>query len=181
MVRAGDKAPQVYFVRSFAAHCAASLAEISIEDFMRSTLVVCLFFSAVLSSAQTSSRSAPVGRWRTVDDATNKVKSVVVIWEENGKLSGRIEKLIEPDPQYPDPRCVRCDGDMKDMPVIGLRILWDLRKDGEQWSGGKVLDPYNGKTYNCFIAMEDGGKKLRVRGFIGFSLLGRTQYWRRDE
>jgi uncharacterized protein (DUF2147 family) len=70
---------------------------------------------------------------------------------------------------------------MKDRPVIGLRILWDLRKDGEQWSGGKVLDPNNGKVYKCFIVMEDGGKKLRVRGFIGFSLLGRTQYWLRDE
>jgi hypothetical protein len=131
---------------SFAAHCGASLVEI--EEFMRSTLVVCLFISALLSSAQTSSRSAPVGRWKTVDDATNKAKSVVVIWEENGKLNGKIEKLIEPDPQYPDPRCVRCEGDMKD---------------------------------KCFIAMEDGGKKLRVRGFIGFSVLGRTQYWLRDE
>src|SRR5207253_2770101 len=123
---------------------------------MRSTLVVCLSFAALLSSAQTSSRPAPVGRWRTVDDATNRVNSVVVIWEENGKLNGKIEKLIEPDPQYPDPRCVRCEGDMRDRPVIGLRILWDLRKCGDQWSGGKVLDPNNGKTYRCFIAVEDG-------------------------
>lgn len=147
---------------------------------MRAMFIVCLYISTLLFG-QTSPPSAPVGRWKTVDDATNKVKSVVVIWEESGTLIGRIERLIEPDPQYPDPRCVRCEGDLKGRPVIGLRILWDLRKDGEQWSGGKVLDPNNGKTYRCFIAVEDGGKKLRVRGFIGFSLLGRTQYWLRDE
>ena len=157
------------------------LAEIGIEDFMRSTLAMWLLFSTLLSSAQTSSRSTPVGRWKTVDDATNRVKSIVVIWEENGKLNGRIEKLIEPDPQYPDPRCVRCDGEFKDRPVIGLRILWDLRKDGERWTGGKVLDPNNGKTYKCFVVVEDGGNRLRVRGFIGSSLFGRTQYWLRED
>jgi uncharacterized protein (DUF2147 family) len=147
---------------------------------MQSTLAVCLFFSTLVSSAQTSARSTPVGRWKTVDDSTNKVKSIVVIREENGKLNGKIEKLIDPDPQYPDPRCVRCDGDLRDRPVIGLRILWDLRKDGERWAGGRVLDPNNGKTYKCFVVVEEGGKKLRVRGFVGSTLIGRTQYWLRE-
>jgi len=65
--------------------------------------------------------------------------------------------------------------------LIGLRILWDLRKDGDEWSGGRILDPDNGKVYKCSIAVEHDGKKLRVRGFIGFSLLGRTQFWLRQE
>jgi uncharacterized protein (DUF2147 family) len=155
-------------------------AEIGSVDFIRSALALWLFFSTILSSAQTSSQSTPVGRWMTVDDVTNKVKSIVLIWEESGKLNGRIEKLIEPDPQYPDPRCVRCAGELKDRPVIGLRILWDLRKDGERWTGGKVLDPNTGKTYKCFVVMEDAGKRLKVRGFIGSSLVGRTQYWLRE-
>jgi uncharacterized protein (DUF2147 family) len=158
----------------------AHRAEIGIADFMRSTLAMWLLFSALLSYAQTSSRSTPVGRWKTVDDATNRVTSIVVIWEENGKLNGRIEKLIEPDPRYPDPRCVRCDGELKDSPVIGLQILWNLRKDGARWTGGTVLDPNNGKMYRCFVVVEDGGKRLRVRGFIGSSLVGRTQYWLRE-
>jgi uncharacterized protein (DUF2147 family) len=133
------------------------------------------------SVAQESSRTSPVGRWKTVDDATNRVKSLVAIWEENGKLYGKIEKLIDPDPQDPHPRCVRCDGEMKGTPLVGLRILWDFRKDGDQWSGGKVLDPDNGRVYKCYLAMEDGGDKLKVRGFIGFSFVGRTQYWLRDD
>ena len=70
---------------------------------------------------------------------------------------------------------------MKDKPVLGLRILWDLGEDGNQWSGGRVLDPDNGKVYKCYVALEDGGRKLKVRGFIGVSLLGRTQIWMRDE
>jgi len=65
--------------------------------------------------------------------------------------------------------------------LIGLRILWHLKKDDDGWSGGRILDPDNGKVYKCTIAMEQDGKKLKVRGFIGFSLLGRTQYWLRQE
>jgi uncharacterized protein (DUF2147 family) len=152
------------------------------------TLTVALLLSLVSAqeearktAGQSYSATSPVGRWKTVDDATGKVKSVVVIWEEKGKLYGQIEKLIDPDPQDPNPRCTHCQGEMKDKPVVGLRILWDLSKDGNQWSGGKVLDPDNGKVYKCSVAVEDGGKKLKLRGFIGISLLGRTQVWVRDE
>jgi uncharacterized protein (DUF2147 family) len=76
---------------------------------------------------------------------------------------------------------VRCQGAMKDAPVIGLRILWDLNRDGDHSSGGKVLDPGNGKVYRCYVALTDGGDKLKVRGFIGISLLGRTQVWLRAD
>jgi uncharacterized protein (DUF2147 family) len=109
------------------------------------------------------------------------VNSIVVIWEANGKLYGKIEKLVDPDPGDLNPRCTRCDGELKGRPLIGLQILWDLRKDGDEWSGGKILDPDNGKVYKCYIALEDGGEKLKVRGYLGFSLLGRTEYWLRDQ
>jgi uncharacterized protein (DUF2147 family) len=145
-------------------------------------LVLC---TCAATQAQENTRTfsllSPVGRWRTVDDATGKVNSVVVVWEQGGKLYGKIEKLVDPEPQDPDPRCTRCEGEMKDRPLVGLRILWDLKKDGNQWSGGKILDPDNGKTYRCSIAVEDGGAKLKVRGFIGLSLLGRTQHWLREQ
>jgi uncharacterized protein (DUF2147 family) len=155
---------------------------------MRLIFACCLFASIFSTPIRTigeasnlNAQPSPVGRWKTVDDATGKVKSVVLIWEANGKLYGKIEKLIDPDPQYPDPRCVRCEGEMKDRPIIGLQILWDLHMDGDQWSGGKVLDPDNGSKYKCFVAVEDSGKRLKVRGFIGFSVFGRTQYWVRDK
>ncbi len=141
-------------------------------------LAVAVAMAASLSSTDLTS---PVGKWKTVDDATGKVNSRVVLWVENGKLYGRIEELINPDPHDPDPRCSRCAGAFKDRRVIGLQILWGLRKTGDEWSGGQILDPNNGKVYKCSITVIDGGKKLKVRGFIGFSWLGRTEYWIRDE
>jgi uncharacterized protein (DUF2147 family) len=131
--------------------------------------------------AQGTDTATPVGRWKTVDDVTGKITSVVRIWEENGKLYGRIEKLIDQDPNDPDPRCMRCSGDLKGQRFVGLRIIWDLMKDGDQWNGGEILDPDSGRTYRCSLAMGEGGKKLRVRGFVGLSLFGRTEYWLRDE
>ena len=158
---------------------------------MGSSFILCLVLSVLPVSAfaseatakigaQASSKNSPVGRWKTVDDITGKAKSVVVIWEEAGKLYGRIQKLVNPDPVDPNPKCESCSGEQKGKPVIGMRILWDLQKDGDMWSGGTILDPSNGKTYKCLVSVEDGGTKLKVRGFIGISLLGRTQYWLRE-
>ena len=134
-----------------------------------------------VGNAQPSNPATPLGRWKTVDDVTGKITSVVTIREEDGKLYGRIERLIDVDPNDPDPRCLRCSGDLKDQRLLGLRILWGLSKDGNQWSGGEILDPDNGKIYRCSLTVKDGGTKLRVRGFIGFPMLGRTQYWLRDK
>jgi uncharacterized protein (DUF2147 family) len=64
--------------------------------------------------------------------------------------------------------------------VVGLRILWDMKKDGDGWSGGMILDPETGKTYRCLLSLADGGMKLKVRGYLGLSVLGRTQYWHRE-
>ena len=157
---------------------------------MRSRFVLGLALSVLLGSAcaprlraadgAEKSMDSPVGRWKTVDDVTGKPKSVVSIWEENGKLYGKVQKLVDPDPQDPNPRCQDCSGELKDKPVVGLQILWDLQKDGDAWSGGQILDPSNGKTYKCLLSVEDGGNKLKVRGFVGIAMLGRTQYWLRE-
>lgn len=138
------------------------------------------FACCTLGNAQRPRAYTPVGRWKTVDDLTGKINSVVRIWEADGKLYGTIEKLIDGDPNDPDPRCVRCSGDLKDQRLVGLRILWDLTPDGNRWTGGEILDPDSGRIYRCSIALDDGGKKLRVRGFILFSMLGRTEHWLRD-
>ena len=144
-------------------------------------LAIATLVGSQVGNAQRSSLVTPLGRWRTVDDLTGKINSVITIWEEDGKLYGRIEWLMNPDPNDPDPRCLRCTGDLKGQRLLGLRILWGLSKDGDQWTGGEILDPDNGKIYRCSLTVKDDGRKLRVRGFIGFSLLGRTQYWLRDE
>jgi uncharacterized protein (DUF2147 family) len=151
-------------------------------------LVVAPIAFSLSASAQTPPRSnpvlasplsSPIGRWKTVDDATGKVKSIVAIREENGKFYGTIEELF--DPPVPHPTCYLCTGDLKDRPLVGLRILWDFAPDGGQWSGGQVLDPETGKIYRASMALEDGGKKLRLHGYFLVTLLGRTEHWLRAE
>ncbi len=135
-----------------------------------------LFASSALAQAPSA-----VGRWTTVDDETKKPKSIVTVYEEGGKLYGKIEKLFRDPKEEQNPVCDKCEGTAKNQPILGMVILRDLKKDGNEWSGGTITDPANGKTYKCLIAVEDGGKKLKVRGYIGMALIGRTQYWVRAE
>lgn len=158
---------------------------------MRSIFALCAFALMLLSASSTraqvpapvpvSLEHAPSGRWKTVDDTTGAVKSIVLIWEDHGVLFGRIEKLVDVDPHNSDPRCEHCEGELKNKPLIGMRILWNLTRNGNQWSGGQILDPDSGKTYKCSVELLDEGNKLKVRGFIGVSIFGRTQYWLRDQ
>jgi uncharacterized protein (DUF2147 family) len=129
--------------------------------------------------APSAALSSPVGQWKTIDDATGKAKSVVDIREESGKLSGRIVEIF--NPPVPRPTCYLCTGALKDRPLMGLQILWGFTWDGARWSGGQVLDPETGKIYRASLLLAAGGAKLRLHGYIGFPLLGRTQYWLRLE
>jgi uncharacterized protein (DUF2147 family) len=141
-----------------------------------SIAVFCVVLQASAQEAGGQAQS-PVGVWRTVDDATGKAKSLVKIWEQGGKVYGKVLELI--DPPEPNPVCEKCKGSGKNKPVIGMTIMRGLERDGREWSGGTILDPETGSTYKVYVEVQDGGKKLKVRGFIGISLLGRTQYWHR--
>ena len=135
-----------------------------------------LFVAPLAASAQ---QATPVGSWTTIDDDTGKPKSVVEIYRtEDGTLSGRVVEVLQ-SAQGDDPICRECEGDRKDQPIEGMVIMWGLERDGDTWEGGKILDPSNGKVYSVKLTPVAGGKELEVRGFIGFSLLGRTQTWLR--
>ncbi len=137
--------------------------------------LLAFFSSAVLAE------STPAGLWRTIDDHSGKEKSLVRIIEINGEFRGTIERLFREPSEDPNPNCEKCPGDKKNKPVIGMMILTGLKKDKDQWSGGEILDPQNGKTYKCKVWLEGKGRELHVRGFIGMALLGRTQVWKREE
>ncbi|MEJ2043046.1 MAG: DUF2147 domain-containing protein [Reinekea sp.] len=142
---------------------------------MKKTLVSIFLFS--LATVSVAASMTPVGQWVTIDDDTGEIKSHVTIWEEKGELQGKIDKLI--NPSEPNPVCDDCKGKRKNQPITGMTFIWGLSKDGDEWNGGYILDPSNGKEYKAKMKVTDGGKKLEVRGFIGFSLLGRTQVWNR--
>lgn len=133
------------------------------------------FFVFMFCSLATAlSAQSIVGTWKTVDDATGKAKSHVQIYEQNGKLYGKIIKLLLPEDQ--GKVCTACNGSDKGKPMEGLIIVKDLKKIDEYWGKGTIMDPKNGKVYNCYIERE-GENKLKVRGYIGVAALGRTQYW----
>ncbi len=140
------------------------------------------FFELLLGALLTAQASeSPVGLWRTIDDKTGKEKSLVRIVEANGELRATIEKLFREPHEEPNPNCDKCPGERKNKPVLGMMIMTGLKKSGSEYDGGEILDPANGKTYRVKMWTAEGGKKLNVRGFIGVSLLGRTQVWVREE
>lgn len=139
------------------------------------TLALPMFAISAMALAQNS----PIGTWTTIDDKTHKPTSVVEIYEtRDGTLSGRVNEILHSD-HGPNPLCVKCSGANKDKPVKGMTILWGITKHGDNWDGGKILDPNNGKLYSVKLTPTDNGNKLEVRGFMGFSLLGRSQRWTR--
>ena len=142
---------------------------------------ILLLIALGLISTLAAANENPVGLWRTIDDKSGKEKSLVRVVESNGQLQITIEKLFREPGEEPNPLCDKCQGERKNKPVIGMQIGSGLKKDGDVWSGGEILDPQNGKTYKCKVWLEDKGKKLNVRGFIGVSVLGRTQVWVREE
>ncbi|MCA3179225.1 MAG: DUF2147 domain-containing protein [Burkholderiaceae bacterium] len=124
------------------------------------------------------SLDTPVGLWKSIDDETKKPKALIRIVEQGGQLVGRIEKILT---DKPDALCEACTDERKGKPVQGMTILTGLKKDGEEWTGGEILDPNNGKVYKAKAKLADGGRKLDLRGFIGIALVGRTQTWLREQ
>jgi uncharacterized protein (DUF2147 family) len=122
--------------------------------------------------------ASPIGLWKTFDDRTGKARAIVRIYEQNGRLYGRIERSFAPGA---DKRvCAVCTDERKNQPILGLLIIRDMRRADGGYAGGDILDPESGSVYRCKFHLEEGGEKLLVRGFIGISLLGRTQTWERQ-
>jgi len=140
-----------------------------------------LAVSALLMSVFTAQADmmSPEGNWKTIDDETGKAKSVVKIWVEEGQLNGKIIELIEPEEA--NPVCDKCEDEHKDQPIIGLQFIWGLKEDDGVWDDGKILDPDSGTVYSAKIEVIEEGKKLDVRGYVGFAFAGRSQVWLRAE
>jgi uncharacterized protein (DUF2147 family) len=125
--------------------------------------------------------ASPVGLWKNIDDVSGKPKALIRITETNGQLQGRLEKLFLPADAEQSPKCDKCDGARKDQPILGMVFMSGLKKEGDEYSGGEILDPDNGKVYKSKLKLTDGGKKLNVRGYVGVPMFGRSQVWVREQ
>jgi uncharacterized protein (DUF2147 family) len=139
---------------------------------IRAIVVAALGMSAFSAMAQMT----PVGLWRTIDDKDGSAKSEIRIVENNGVISGTIEKVLDPKAK-PDEKCVECKDDRKDQPMVGLELIRGLKKaEGKDvWEGGTIVEPSTGKVYKMTMTPIEGGKKIEMRGYIAFFY--RTQTW----
>lgn len=147
---------------------------------LRATATVATLAAALFASTAFA-QATPAGTWKTIDDTTGKPRGLVEITEKEGVYSGKVIKSFVEGPEVNTKVCDKCTDARKDQPIIGMTIMTGLRKTGDnEWSGGEILDPESGKLYKSKMSLAEDGKKLNVRGFIGISLLGRTQTWERD-
>lgn len=128
--------------------------------------------------AQSPQSGDILGTWLNEDQDAH-----ILVYEENGKYFGKIIWLKFPiDDETGQPKLDKKNPDdqKKSEPVMGMLILEDFVFEEDEWDDGSIYDPKSGKTYDCYIRMNDDGN-LRIRGYIGISLIGRTTYWTRVE
>lgn len=135
---------------------------------------LCCFIGMVCYLPLVMAAATPEGTWTTIDDKTGDKRGVVHLTINKGVLSGTIVKV------FPKPGdtgiCSKCPGAFKDKKIKGLGFIWGLKDEGNGvWSGGQILDPKTGKIYKAKMTLD--GNKLFVRGYLGVSILGRTQTW----
>ena len=142
---------------------------------MRRFIGMLVFMIAGVGFAQ----GTPEGLWRTIDDETDEAKSHVRIESRDGMLYGTVEEILNLEKK--GDVCGNCPGDRLGLPIEGLEIMRDMKPDGDGWAGGSILDPNKGKIYKAKMSLNDTGEELTVRGYIGISLIGRSQVWERLE
>ena len=136
-----------------------------------------VFLSLLILTISVSVNAQTIfGKWNTTNDETGEVDSVIEIYEKDGKAFAKIIEIKDETRQ--DAVCDLCEGENKNKPLLGLNIMTGLKKDGDEWSDGEIVDPRNGKVYSCYITLVNENK-LKIRGYVGFSLLGKTKYWKR--
>ncbi len=152
----------------------------------RTLTLATAFAFALIALPAAASAADPTGYWKTIDDDGKTPRSIVHITKDaKGKLVGKIVKLFRKPDEKPMPMCDECDegykgANIKGKQALGLTIMWDVEFDEDnEWEDGEILDPANGKTYSVDLEVQKKGQKLKVRGYLGISALGRTQYWHR--
>lgn len=145
---------------------------------MNKTLFVCLALLLGFTHLTIAQKLSPLGTWTNSEKkATFEIYSC-----GNNKLCGKIVSLAVPnDPKTGKPKTdvVNPDPKLRSQPRLGLVFMKDFEPDGDnKWDNGKIYDPENGKTYSCYMKVLSANT-MEVKGYIGISMLGRSQTWTR--
>ena len=123
------------------------------------------------------------GIWRTIDDKRGIVRAHIQIEKQpDGSYTGTLIEDFPAPGEAPLLKCNKCPAPYTDKPIIGLEILKGFKQEADNpnnFSHGKVLDPRHGKIYSGKATLSKDGRKLYLRGYVGISLLGRSQTWLR--
>ena len=138
-------------------------------------LFLCLLLA--VSSTLTQAQDAPTGRWETIDDETGEAKSVIEIYERDGKYDGKIAEILTGNT---DAVCTECTGKQKGAPMLGMVIIKGLTRGDDEWNGGTILDPQKGAEYRLSAWFEGNPNELYIRG-KHWTGIYRTQIWRREQ
>lgn len=141
--------------------------------FFKILLLIGMF---ILNVQEVSSQSV-LGQWKTIDDVTGNAKSILEVYKKGDRIYGKVQKILEKGKE--NALCIKCEGELKDKPVVGMQIINGLKNsDYNEYSGGEILDPENGKKYRCKIWVNpENPNELKVRGYLAFFY--RTQTWHR--
>ncbi len=134
---------------------------------------------SVEAASAVASATSPVGLWKTIDDKTGQPRGLVRIYTEQGLLFAKVEGSLRPGPHLKT--CEACRDERKDQPMLGLLIMRNMKLRDGIYEGGDILDPDSGNVYRCKLTLDEGGKALTVRGYVGTPLLGRSQRWLRAD
>jgi uncharacterized protein (DUF2147 family) len=120
-----------------------------------------------------------VGLWEQVDERSGRAESWFKITERNGIYEGAIVKIFPKPGDDENWVCDKCEGAEKGAPVLGLKLIKGMRRNGMGYENGTIMDPRDGSVYRALMTLSPDGQHLEVRGYLGISLFGRSQTWNR--
>lgn len=144
---------------------------------MNYLIIKMLLVGLLIFKGQVMNSQSVLGQWKTIDDVTGNAKSILEVYKKGDRIYGKVQKILEKGKE--NALCIKCEGELKNKPVVGMLIINGLKNsDKNEYSGGKILDPENGKNYRCKIWINpDNPDELKVRGYLAFFY--RTQTWHR--
>jgi uncharacterized protein (DUF2147 family) len=138
-----------------------------------------VFFTTLLFALSITINAQTIfGKWNSTNEETGNIDSIIEVYEKDGKAFAKVIEIKGSTRK--NAVCEKCEDENKNKPILGLNILTGLQKNEDEWSGGNILDPRNGRIYNCYIKLIKPNK-LKIRGYIGLALFGKTAYWERAE
>ena len=141
-------------------------------------IVALVAFGALPNLARAAEPTA-AGLWEKAD-SSGKPEGWFRLSERNGVFEGQLVKMFPKGGEDPSTwRCTKCEGDQKDVPVLGITMIKGMKQQGLAYEGGSILDPRDGSVYKAKMELSPDGQQLSVRGYLGISLLGRTDVWKR--